>query len=87
MTTPLATQQIVEIFSALLDSDDVREDDSYFDVGGTSITALTLVARLNQASGARLRLRDVIRSPSPAALAAALAATAAREAAVQEAAK
>jgi aryl carrier-like protein len=70
MNVVVTAEQVAEVYRELLKNEDVRVDDDWFDVGGTSITGLTLVARLNQVTGIRLRLRDVVRSPTPLGLAA-----------------
>lgn len=61
--------EITAVFRTVLGSDDVTEDDDFFEVGGSSFSALTLVAQLNDASGAVLRMRDVIRARTPRGLA------------------
>jgi len=48
-----------------LDSDEVAVDDSYFDMGGTSMTALTLISEVQRLSGVSLSLLDVVRNPTP----------------------
>jgi acyl carrier protein len=65
----MTPEDVADVFCAVLDIEDVRPDDSFFDIGGNSFTALTLVARLNAASGKMFRLRDVIREPTPLGLA------------------
>ncbi|WP_257578672.1 phosphopantetheine-binding protein [Streptomyces sp. JJ38] len=69
MTAIFTAEHVADVFRELLDHDDVREDDDWFEIGGTSLTGLTLVARLNKAAGVTLRLRDVVRAPTPEALA------------------
>jgi hypothetical protein len=70
MAGTFTPEQVAEAFRAILGSNDVRDDDDWFDIGGTSLTGLTLVVRLNKASGVKLRLRDIVRAPTPKALAA-----------------
>lgn len=60
---------IAAVFGKVLELDDVDVDDDFFDVGGSSFTALTLVAQLNSATTATLRVRDVVRVPTPRGLA------------------
>ncbi len=70
----MTPEAIAEVFGSVLDIDDVRIDDSFFDIGGSSFSALTLVSKLKAASGRPVRLRDVVREPSPRGLADAIAA-------------
>jgi aryl carrier-like protein len=49
----------------LLDSDEVAVDDSYFDAGGTSMTALTLISEVQRLSGVALSLLEIVRNPTP----------------------
>jgi len=71
---PMTPEAIAAVYGAVLHLDDVRPGDSFFDIGGSSFTALTLVAKLRAASGRMLRLRDVIREPTPDGLAEVIAA-------------
>ena len=48
----------------------VRATDGFFDVGGTSMTAVVVQARLRELTGRQLRVVDVFRYPSVRALAA-----------------
>jgi acyl carrier protein len=66
----LTPEDIAAVFATVLDDvDDVGVDEDFFELGGSSFTALTLVARINAAAKATLRLRDVIRVPTPRGLA------------------
>jgi hypothetical protein len=66
----MTPDDIAAVFGTVLDDvDDVGVDDDFFEIGGSSFTALTLVARLNAAAKTTLRLRDVIRVPTPRGLA------------------
>src|SRR4029077_17915482 len=58
----------------LLRVETVGIHDSFFDLGGDSLLAAHLVARLNQELGAELTLRSIFESPTAAELAVALAA-------------
>ncbi len=75
MTGQAMTPEVIAaVFCAVLDLDDVRPSDSFFDIGGSSFTALTLVAKLNAGSGRMLRLRDLFRESTPSGLAKVIAA-------------
>jgi amino acid adenylation domain-containing protein len=67
-------RRVVEILGELLRVETVGLHDSFFDLGGDSLLATHLVARLNQELGAELTLRSIFESPTAAELAVALAA-------------
>jgi acyl transferase domain-containing protein len=69
-----AERRLVEILGELLRVETVGLHDSFFDLGGDSLLATHLVARLNQELGAELTLRSIFESPTAAELAASLAA-------------
>ncbi|MEV0249505.1 non-ribosomal peptide synthase/polyketide synthase [Nocardia sp. NPDC050712] len=50
----------------------IRADHSFFELGGTSLSATQLVARIAAASGCRLEVRAVFEHPTPQALGAVL---------------
>ncbi|MCW4352546.1 non-ribosomal peptide synthase/polyketide synthase [Hoyosella sp. YIM 151337] len=64
-----AEQVIAEMFAALLGIDRVSVNDSFFDLGGNSLVAARLVARINAALGADVGVRDLFDAPTVAALA------------------
>ncbi len=67
--------EVAEVWSELLRAAEIGVEDNFFDLGGDSIQAVRLVSRLNQRLGASLRVQDVFRHQSVAALAAQVAAT------------
>ncbi len=67
-------RRLVEILGELLRVEAVGRHDGFFDLGGDSLLATHLVARLNQELGAELTLRSIFESPTAAELAVALAA-------------
>ncbi|MBA4856424.1 amino acid adenylation domain-containing protein [Nocardia farcinica] len=68
-----ATERLVaRVMGELLDVEDVRADADFFAIGGNSLLATQLVARLAAATGTRLEVRGVFTHPTVAALAAAL---------------
>jgi amino acid adenylation domain-containing protein len=67
-------RRLVEILGELLRVETVGLHDGFFDLGGDSLLATHLVARLNQELGAELTLRSIFESPTAAELAVALAA-------------
>jgi acyl carrier protein len=48
------------------DLDTVAVDDSFFDLGGNSLTATTLISKIYLASGVKLLMREIVRAPTPA---------------------
>jgi amino acid adenylation domain-containing protein len=67
-------RRLVEILGELLRVEAVGLHDSFFDLGGDSLLATHLVARLNQELGTELTLRSIFESPTAAELAVAIAA-------------
>ncbi len=63
---------VAAVMAELVDLDSVGADDSFFDIGGNSLLATQLVARLAAATGTRLEVRTVFASPTVAELAALL---------------
>ncbi|MGW0250600.1 amino acid adenylation domain-containing protein [Nocardia goodfellowii] len=67
------TEQLVAgVMAELVGADAVSADDSFFDIGGNSLLATQLVARLAAAGTARLAVRSVFAAPTVAELAALL---------------
>jgi thioesterase domain-containing protein/ubiquinone/menaquinone biosynthesis C-methylase UbiE len=60
---------LCNIFSELTGVDPVGVDDSFFGIGGHSLLAMRLIARLRQETGCHLPLRLLFTHPSPAGLA------------------
>jgi pristinamycin I synthase-3/4 len=60
---------IASLFQELLQIDDVGADDGFFDLGGNSLLATRLIARLRSELVVELPIRAVFEAPSPAALA------------------
>lgn len=63
---------LAEIWMELLDLDDVGVDEDFFDLGGHSLAAARVVARIVERFGVRLSLRTVLRERTIATLAAEL---------------
>jgi acyl carrier protein len=61
----MTPDDVAIVMQDLLDSDEVAADDSFFDSGGTSMTALTLISEVQRLSGVSLSLHDVVRNPTP----------------------
>jgi amino acid adenylation domain-containing protein len=65
-------RRLLDLWRSLLDRDDIRITDNFFDVGGHSLLAVRLVARLEQTFGARLPLATLLTAPTVGDLAAVL---------------
>ncbi|WP_084534683.1 non-ribosomal peptide synthetase [Nocardia yamanashiensis] len=63
---------VAEVMGDLVGAEALGADDSFFEVGGNSLLATQLVARLAAATGVRLEVRAVFAAPTVAGLAAQL---------------
>ena len=61
----MTPDDVAILMQDLLDSDEVAVDDSFFDAGGTSMSALTLISQVQRLSGVSLSLLDIVRNPTP----------------------
>lgn len=61
-------RRIAEVWTAVLKRDRIGVDDNYFSLGGDSIKAIQVVARLRE-HGLKVEVLDIFRSPTVAALA------------------
>ena len=63
---------VAKIWSDVLGLPNVDVDEAFFELGGDSLTAMQVIARLRQTFDVDVRLRDFFRSPTVAAVAARL---------------
>ncbi|MFJ9055025.1 amino acid adenylation domain-containing protein [Streptomyces sp. NPDC102409] len=68
-------EALTRLFAQVLDVGRVGPDDAFFDLGGTSLLAVRLVARVREEFGTELTIGSLFESPTPAALAARLGST------------
>ncbi|MFB7721388.1 amino acid adenylation domain-containing protein [Nocardia sp. NPDC056100] len=69
-----AERAVAEVFSTVLGTPTVGADDDFFELGGNSLSATQVVARLGGALGARVSLRALFDAPTVAGLAELIAA-------------
>ncbi|WP_232852257.1 non-ribosomal peptide synthetase [Nocardia acididurans] len=67
--TPVETA-VAQVFADVLGTDRVSIDRSFFELGGNSLSATRVVARVNSALGATVALRDLFDAPTVAQLSA-----------------
>ncbi|MGW5073598.1 non-ribosomal peptide synthase/polyketide synthase [Rhodococcus sp. NPDC004095] len=70
-----AEAAVARVFAELLDVPQVGATDSYFDLGGNSLTATRAVARINAELDAGIGVRELFEAPTVRALAAAVSAS------------
>ncbi|WP_435592527.1 amino acid adenylation domain-containing protein [Nocardia sp. bgisy118] len=63
-------QAVAEVFAEVLGAERVSIDHSFFELGGNSLSATKVVARVNAALGATIALRDLFDAPTVAQLSA-----------------
>ncbi|WP_213934190.1 non-ribosomal peptide synthetase [Rhodococcus sp. B50] len=61
---------VAQVWTEVLGIDRVGADDSFFDLGGNSLIATRVVARINEATGANLAIRELFEDPTVGGLAA-----------------
>jgi acyl carrier protein len=66
-------EAMTAIWVQLLGIQDVRDDDDFFDLGGTSLLAVQLIARVREVYGVRLPMRSVFDTPTVREMAAKVA--------------
>jgi hypothetical protein len=61
--------EVASLIEEILDISQMAADENFFEVGGSSILALTLISRIERRWAATLSLTDVIRNATPVLLA------------------
>lgn len=68
--TEATPEEVATIIEEVLSIGEIATDENFFEMGGNSILALTLVARVKERWAAKITLINVIQNPTPALLAA-----------------
>ncbi|MER8798701.1 amino acid adenylation domain-containing protein [Mesorhizobium sp. M0984] len=68
-------REIAAVYRDILGLDDVALTDSFFDLGGDSLSALSVINRIEQLTGERLAVSRLLEHPTPKGLAIALSKT------------
>ncbi|NEW57847.1 amino acid adenylation domain-containing protein, partial [Nocardia cyriacigeorgica] len=63
-------QAVAEVFAEVLGNDRIGADESFFELGGNSLSATRVVARVNSSLGSTIALRDLFDAPTVAQLSA-----------------
>ncbi|MBF6447622.1 amino acid adenylation domain-containing protein [Nocardia elegans] len=63
---------VARVMAELIGAESIGADDNFFEIGGNSLLATQLVARLSDATGVRVQVRSVFGAPTVAELAALL---------------
>ena len=61
-------QTVCEVFEAVLGFEGIGIDESFFDLGGNSLLATRVIARINSTLGSSIALRDLFDAPTAAQL-------------------
>lgn len=67
------THQLIDLWQQVLGTDDIAADDDFFDLGGSSITAIRLAPLMGERLGVEPELTLLFDHPTPRELATALA--------------
>ena len=60
----MTPSEIARLMQEIVDLDEVDVDASFFEIGGNSFLALTLLARIHERTGIMLGLLDVVQAPT-----------------------
>ena len=64
MTDRRASEAIKKIWISILKVDQIRPDDDFFELGGTSMVGNHMLAVVRNEIGVRVRVRDLLENPT-----------------------
>lgn len=72
--TEASPEEVATIMAEVVGIGEIAVDENFFEMGGNSILALTLISGVKERWAAKITLIDVIRNPTPTLLAVLIAA-------------
>jgi aryl carrier-like protein len=64
VTDERVSDVITTIWTSILSLDEIRPDDDFFELGGTSMVGNHMLAKVRKETGVRVRVRDLLENPT-----------------------
>lgn len=64
----MTSANVATLMGNILGLDTVAMDDSFFDLGGNSLLAITLISEIYLRSSVKISMREIVQAPTPARL-------------------